>query len=417
MVDVRLRPELVQSNEAPGTKSSSRRASVMSGCQVGHSFTAMCSCQIVSIGAGMAISCRASTGASPSIPVGVLPSGVGTPSKLGQARGMSDLVDGGRAAVDSRDWAGALALLREADEAGALGPSDVERLAEAAFWMGHLEECIEARERAFAGLVDEGDVRAAALVALHLAFHHAGREALAVAAGWLESAATLLADLPECVEQGWLSWIQGVVAGELFGDRVEALRLGARTAEIGRAVGDRDVESLGVLEKGVALIHLGRVDEGLALLDQVMARAVSGLLGPWASAATYCGTISTCATLGDYRRAAEWITEVRRRPVALRSCEFPGDCRIHRAQILQLRGDWEEAEVEAARACDELASWDAAHVAVGLYELGTLSLRRGDVAAAEHAFREVEHMGGSTQPGRATLELLRGRTEPACASP
>jgi class 3 adenylate cyclase len=329
---------------------------------------------------------------------------------------MSDLVDGGRAAVDARDWPQGLALLREADDTGALEPSDVERLAEAAFWMGNLDECIEARERAYAGLIEEGDARAAALVALHLSFHHAGREALAVAAGWLESAATLLADLPECVEQGWLAWIQAIVAGELFGNPEEALRLAERTVEIGRALGDRDVESLGVLQKGGAFIHLGRVDEGLALLDQVMARAVSGLLGPWASAATYCGTISTCRTLGDYRRAAEWINEVRRRPVALRSCEFPGDCRLHRAEILQLRGDWEEAEVEAARACDELASWDAAHVAVGLYELGTLSLRRGDIAAAEHAFREVEHMGGSTQPGRATLELLRGRPETACAS-
>jgi class 3 adenylate cyclase len=329
---------------------------------------------------------------------------------------MSELIDGGRAAVAARDWARGLALLREADDAGALDPGDVELLAEAAFWMGHLEECIEARERAYAGLVEEGDVRAAALVALHLAFHHAGREALAVAAGWLESATTLLADLPECVEQGWLAWIQAIVAGDLFGDREEALRLAERTVEIGSALGDRDVESLGVLQKGGAFVHLGRVDEGLALLDQVMARAVSGLLGPWASAATYCGTISTCATLGDYRRAAEWIREVRRRPAAARSCEFPGDCRIHRAEILQLRGDWEEAEVEAARACDELASWDAAHVAVGLYELGTLSLRRGDVAAAEHAFRQVEGMGGSTQPGRATLELLRGRPETACAS-
>jgi class 3 adenylate cyclase len=329
---------------------------------------------------------------------------------------MSDLVDGGRAAVDSRDWSHGLALLRDADGTGALEPSDVERLAEAAFWMGHLDECVEARERAYAGLVEEGDVRAAALVALHLAFHHAGRASLAVAAGWLESATTLLADQPECAEQGWLAWIQGIVAGELFGDHDEESRLAERAVEIGRALGDRDVESLGVLQKGGALVHLGRVDEGLALIDQVMARAVSGLLGPWASAATYCGTISTCATLGDYRRAAEWIDEVRRRPAAARSCEFPGDCRLHRAEILQLRGDWEEAEVEVARACDELASWDAAHVAVGLYELGTLSLRRGDVAAAEHAFREVEQMGGSTQPGRATLELLRGRPETACAS-
>ncbi len=329
---------------------------------------------------------------------------------------MSELVDGGRAAVADRDWALALSLLRDADDAGVLEPGDVERLAEASFWMGHLEECIEARERAYAGLVEEGDVRAAALVALHLAFHHAGRAALAVAGGWLESAATLLADQPECVEQGWLEWIQAIVAAELLGDREMALQHAERAIEIGRAVGDRDVESLGVLEKGGTFIHLGRVDEGLALMDQVMARAVSGLLGPWASAATYCGTISTCATLGDYRRASEWIEEVRRRPPATRSCEFPGDCRLHRAEILQLRGEWEEAEVEAARACDELASWDAAHVAVGLYELGMLSLRRGDLAAAETAFRQVEEKSGSTQPGRGLLELLRGRPETARAS-
>jgi class 3 adenylate cyclase len=325
------------------------------------------------------------------------------------------LVVSGRAAIAAHDWTRALGLLRDADRAGELEPGDMEQLAEAAFWMGHLEECIAARERAYAGLVQEGDVRGAALVALHLAFHHAGRNALAVAGGWLENAVTLLAEEPECAEQGWLAWIQAIVAAELLGDREEALRCAERTIEIGRAVADRDVESLGVLEKGGILIHLGRVDEGLALLDQVMARAVSGLLGPWASAATYCGTISTCATLGDYRRASEWIEEVRRRPAEARSCEFPGDCRIHRAEILQLRGEWEEAEVEAARACDELTSWDAAHVAVGLYELGLLSLRRGDFAAAEQAFRQVQDNGGSPQPGRALLELARGRPEIAAA--
>jgi class 3 adenylate cyclase len=328
---------------------------------------------------------------------------------------VSDAVERGRAAVAVRDWPVALSLLREADAAGALGPSDVERLGEAAFWMGQLDECIAARERAYTGLVQEGDVRRAALVALHLAFHHAGRESMAVAGGWLENAATLLADLPDCVEQGWLAWIEGIVAGEVLGDRGAALQYAERAIEIGRALGDRDVETLGASEKGAACIHLGRVDEGLALLDQSMARAVSGLLGPWASAASYCGTISTCAFLGDYRRAAEWIEELGRRPGA-RSNEFPGDCRVHRAQILHQRGDWAEAEVEAARACDELETWDLAHVAFGLYELGMLSLRRGDVSAAEHAFRQVEDLGGSIEPGNATLHLLRGRPEAASAS-
>lgn len=328
---------------------------------------------------------------------------------------MSELVEGGRAALADRDWPRAFALLRDADCAGELEPGDVERLGEAAFWSGRLEECIAARERAYAGLVEEGDVRSASMVALHLAFHHAGRNALAVAGGWLQNAVTLLAEESECAEQGWLAWIQAIVAAELVGDREEALRCAERAIEIGRAVGDRDVESLGTVEKGQSLIHVGRVEEGIALLDQAMTSAVSGLLGPWASAATYCGTISTCATLGDYRRASEWIEEVRRRPAEARSCEFPGDCRLHRAEILQLRGEWEEAEVEAARACDELASWDAAHVAEGLYELGLLSLRRGDFGAAEQAFGQVEENGGSPQPGRALLELARGRPEIASA--
>jgi class 3 adenylate cyclase len=325
---------------------------------------------------------------------------------------VSELVEGGRAAVADRDWGRALSLLREADAAGALAPSDVELLAEAAFWTGHLEECIAARERAYGGLVDEGDARGAAMVALHLAFHYAGRASLPVAGGWLENAVSLLEDLPDCVEQGWLAWIQGIVAAEILGDRETALQHAERAIAIGRAFGDRDVETLGALEKGGALIQLGQVDEGLTLLDQAMARAVSGLLGPWASAASYCGTISTCAALGDYPRAAEWIEEVQRRPSA-RSSEFPGDCRVHRAEVLHQRGNWSEAEVEAARACDELETWDLAHVAVGLYELGVLSLRRGDVPAAEHAFRQVEELGGSPEPGRATLQLLRGRPEAA----
>ena len=328
---------------------------------------------------------------------------------------MNEFVEGGRAAMAARDWPTALALLRDADRAGELEAGDLERLGEAAFWTGNLEECIAARERAYAGLVEEGDVRGAAMVALHLAFHHAGRESMAVAAGWLESAGALLADLPECVEQGWLAWIEAIVAGEMFGDRGTALDHAERAIGIGSALGDRDVETLGALEKGLSCIHLGRVDEGLALLDQAMARAVSGLLGPWASAASFCGTISTCAALGDYRRAAEWIDEVRRRPER-RATEFPGDCRVHRAEVLQHLGQWAEAEVEAARACDELETWDLAHVAVGLYELGMVSLRRGDIRAAEHAFRQVEDLGGTSEPGNATLHLLLGRPEAASAS-
>src|ERR671910_638364 len=254
--------------------------------------------------------------------------------------------------------------------------------------------------------VRQGDVRSAALVALHLSFHYAGRESMAVAGGWLENAATLLADLPECVEQGWLAWIESIVAAVVLGDRDASLQYAERAIEIGRALGDRDVETLGALEKGAACIHLGRVDEGLALLDQAMAHAVSGLLGPWASAASYCGTINTCAVLGDYRRAAEWIEEVRRRPGA-RSSEFPGDCRVHRAEILQQRGEWAEAEVEAARARDARAPARTSRDGVGVPE-GGVGLdrwrRSGESPAAPDRDRSLVD-----DRGRRTCTTVCGR--------
>ena len=326
----------------------------------------------------------------------------------------SDLVGHGRAAIAARDWPRALELLREADATGALEANDIEQLAEAAFWTGHLEETMAARDRSYRAFIEDGDVRSAALVALHLSFHHAGRGALTVAGGWLENATSLLEDVPECVEQGWLEWILAIVALDALRDLEGAVRHAERAEQIGRNFNDRDVEALGRLLKGGAFVHLGRIDEGLALLDQVMALAVSGSLGPWASAATYCGTIGSCSALGDYRRAAEWIEEMQRRARTTQVCEFPGDCRLHRAEILQLRGHWSEAEVEAARACDEVV--DRAHVALGLHELGMLSLRRGDLAGASDAFRQAEDLAGSSQPGSALLALARGRPESARAS-
>src|SRR5215467_1429468 len=73
MVETTVRPWLVHSKDAPGSNGpSSRRAAVMSVCQAGQSLTSVCSRQTVSSGALMSISWRAITGASRSMPVGVV---------------------------------------------------------------------------------------------------------------------------------------------------------------------------------------------------------------------------------------------------------------------------------------------------------------------------------------------------------
>ena len=72
-----------------------------------------------------------------------------------------------------------------------------------------------------------------------------------------------------------------------------------------------------------------------------MVAAVQGDLDPFITGVIYCNTISACSELADYRRAGEW-TEAARRWCERQSISgFPGICRVHRAEIMRLRGAWE----------------------------------------------------------------------------
>ena len=57
---------------------------------------------------------------------------------------------------------------------------------------------------------------------------------------------------------------------------------------------------------------------------------------------------------GDLERAGQWSDEgerwMRRQAVG----GYPGVCRVHRAELKMLRGQWPEAELEARQACEEL---------------------------------------------------------------
>ena len=68
---------------------------------------------------------------------------------------VSDPIAAGREAARRRAWDEAYELLSSAD--GTLAAEDLERLADAAFWSGRLDEALELRERAYKAYLDEGD--------------------------------------------------------------------------------------------------------------------------------------------------------------------------------------------------------------------------------------------------------------------
>jgi hypothetical protein len=88
-------------------------------------------------------------------------------------------------------------------------------MAEAAWWTARLEECISARDRAFAAYMDAGNVRRAAIVAMALAKDYYAKGSLSIGSAWVKRAEHLPADTRACVEQGWLHRIRGTACKEL----------------------------------------------------------------------------------------------------------------------------------------------------------------------------------------------------------
>lgn len=321
-----------------------------------------------------------------------------------------------REAAERHDWQASYDLLTRLDSEGRLHGAGLELLGLISWWSGNPDVQIDARERAVAAYLAEGNRARAAYMSLAAARDHGMRLSGAVAQGWRAKARRLLEDEPEGFAHGYLALADASRAIGL-GDFDGAAGQAARAVEIGARSGDRDLQAYGLMYEGMALVGRGTLEEGLSHLDEATAAAVSGELSPYATGIVYCNTISTCRDLADYRRAGEW-TEVAKRWCERQSISgFPGVCRVHRAEILALRGGWAEAEEEAKLASKELMSFKALPLAAeGFNAVGEIRLRMGDLDGAEEAFLQSRELGHEPQPGMALLQLGRGLPDAAMAS-
>jgi tetratricopeptide (TPR) repeat protein len=329
--------------------------------------------------------------------------------------GAGDALRAGLQAVERCDWHEAFAALSAADATGALAPAHLESLAEVAWWVGKSDECIRARERAYAEYLERDDLHHAAAVAIAVAEDYFHKLARSVAHGWLQRAERLLNGLPESIEHGWMARTQAMLALEEDRNLDKAWTLAERALEIARRLGGRDLQTLALQDCGRILVSKGSVAEGMAAIDEAMAAATSGKLGPRTTGRIFCNMMSTCEQLADYRRAGEWNEAARQWCEPHAQSGYPGICRVHRAELLRLRGSWPEAEVEARRASAELEDFLSDVAAEAYYELGQIRLLMGDLDTADSLFRQAHELGRDPVPGLALLRLAQGRTENARA--
>jgi len=320
-----------------------------------------------------------------------------------------------RAAADGFDWRTALDAFHEADALSPLSVDDLERAALAAMWLFDFDSHVDLLQRAFGSHVAADDPQRAVPLALELCLQNARRNRMAVALGWAERAERLGEDLEPCAQLGHVVALRAILALDIRHENEEALALYQEALDLGRRFKDGDLIAFALLGSGTALVRLGRVAEGMRRVDDAMIDAVSGLLSSVMTARVYCGTISLCQAMGDIRRAFEWTQEASSCVARTGMGDFPGDCQMHRAEIMRLRGDWTGAESQIRDVMHALGMWSVGHVGQAWYELGEIARRRGDLEVAEDAYRHAEQNEKLPQPGLAMLHLALGDVALAAA--
>jgi DNA-binding CsgD family transcriptional regulator len=318
-----------------------------------------------------------------------------------------------RDALTRDDWHACYDLVYELSVDGpGVEAERLDLMADAAWWLGRVEESIQARQAAHRAFAALGEQRRAGMCAVWLYQDHCLRGRPAAASGWLQRARRALADDTGCAEYGALLLREAEVAHG-GGQLDSAAELAEQARALGRAIESADLEAEALQTLGRVLIDTGQPTAGLAHLDEAMLFAVEGRLGPYSTGKVYCSLIGACEELGDLRRAAEWTeataTWSAQHPLAI----FPGICRVHRAVVLERHGALEHAEREATRACAELVGSHLPNAVAAYAEVGDIRRRLGDLPGAEEAFAQAEELCGRPCAGAALLRLAQGRLEEA----
>jgi DNA-binding CsgD family transcriptional regulator/tetratricopeptide (TPR) repeat protein len=339
------------------------------------------------------------------------------PEEVGRTSVDATVLEAARHAYARRAWGDAREAFEAAGALDQLEVDDLERLATASYLSGHDRSSADAWAAAHRLRLDADDADGAVLCAFWLAFGLITHGEMAEGGGWLARAQHLVEERAldgPCT--GYLRVPHALGCLER-GDHDEAFAEFDAAGVIARRFDDRDLAAFSMLGRGQALCCLGRTDEGVAHFDEVMVAVTSGEVSPVVAGIVYCAVIDECQQAFDVSRAFEWTGALSRwcdeQPGLV---PFRGQCLVHRAQILQLRGAWNEAYDEARLARERLA--EPPHPAIGMahYQLGELQRLRGDLDQAAQSYRRAQETGRSPHPGLALILLARNDVDAAAAA-
>ncbi len=254
-----------------------------------------------------------------------------------------------RAALDGGDWRTAVECAQAAlaeEESG-----DAYLLLATALWCGYeIDRSIVEMKAAYRQYTREARPERAGWLASWIAIEElTTRGNPAVARGWLQRARRLLDDRPACAEQGWF-----LIWDAAFGGGPGRLAAAAEQAlQLARSCGDRDLEIECLTVQGRVQVQAGRVEEGMVLLDEVMAAVTGGETAtPLVVGDAFCLTLGACEQAGDFSRAEEWCRVGLKAADSRANGFLKASCLASYGWILTVLGRWREGEARLSEAVE-----------------------------------------------------------------
>lgn len=326
-------------------------------------------------------------------------------------------IQAARAAYRRNAWADATDLFLLAAADSKLEIEDIEALAWAAGISARDSEMLAALEQVYAHHAAREDHENCARAAFWSGLRNMMIGEVGLGSGWLQRAAKHAEQTPpDCVQRGYLLLPQVFMhCGK--GTYEAAVEVADTAMAMGESASEPDLIVLAGSLKGGILFRLGRIDEGYVPIDEAMLLANGERLSPIVTGVVYCEIVASCCRVLEMVRARQWTAILndwcRRNPQAK---AFNGVCQVHRAELLQLEGNWNEAFAEAQRASESLErTTEQTALANAAYRRGEIRRLCGDFETAEAEYRRAGEIAIDPQPGLALLRLAQGRQDEAAA--